>query len=187
MGYFSGIVLILLQVVFGLVLFLLILRVVLPLSGARFKNPLCQLVYKATNPILGPLGRVIPNYRRVSLAGVLLAFVIATLGVLALFAISGQPVSIPMVLLLGFGTVINMTLGLYFWAIVVRAVMSFFSPDYGNPAVELLNDITEPLLRVFRKMPPRLSGLDLSPLWACVAIRIVQYSLGYIGLGGISL
>jgi YggT family protein len=69
----------------------------------------------------------------------------------------------------------------------VRAVMSFFSPDYGNPAVELLNDLTEPVLRLFRKLPPRMSGLDLSPLWACVAIRIVQYSLGYIGLGGISL
>ena len=187
MNYFSGIVLILLQVVFGLVLFLLILRVVLPLSGARFKNPLCQLVYKATNPVLGPLGRVIPNYRRVSLAGVVLAWVIATLGVLALFAVAGQAISIPMVLLLGLGTVVNLTLGLYFWAIVVRAVMSFFSPDYGNPAVELLNDLTNPVLRLFRKMPPRLSGLDLSPLWACVAIRIVQYSLGYIGLGGISL
>jgi YggT family protein len=90
MGYFGGIVLILLQVVFGLVLFLLILRVVLPLSGARFKNPLCQLVYKTTNPVLGPLGKVIPNYRRVSIAGVLLAFLIATLGVLALFAVAGQ-------------------------------------------------------------------------------------------------
>jgi YggT family protein len=187
MGYFGGIVLILLQVVFGLVLFLLILRVVLPLSGARFKNPLCQLVYRATNPVLAPLGRVIPNYRRISLAGVLLTWLIATLGLAALMAVAGQSVSIPMLMLLGLGTVINLTLGLYFWAIVVRAVMSFFSPDYGNPAVELLNDLTAPVLKPFRKLPPRMSGLDLSPLWACVAIRIVQYTLAYIGLGGVSL
>ena len=188
MGYFGGILLILLQVVFGLVLFLLILRVVLPLSGARFKNPLCQLVYRATNPVLGPLGRVVPNYRRVSLAGILLAFVVAVVGIALLFWLAqGQTPSFLQLLLLGFGTVINLTLGLYFWAIVVRAVMSFFSPDHGNPAVELLNDLTDPVLKPFRKLPPRMSGLDLSPLWACVAIRILQYSLGYIGLGGISL
>src|SRR6185503_13333355 len=113
MGFFGGIVLILLQVVFGLVLFLLILRVVLPLSGARFKNPLCQLVYRATNPVLAPLGRVIPNFRRISLAGVLLAWLIATLGLAALMAVAGQSVSIPMLMLLGLGTVINLTLGLY--------------------------------------------------------------------------
>jgi len=187
MGYFSGIVMILLQVAFGLVLFLLILRVVLPLSGARFKNPLCQLVYKTTNPVLGPLGRVIPAWRRVSLAGVLLCWLVATLGIAALFALANQQASIWMLALLGLGTVVNMTLGLYFWAIVVRAVMSFFSPDYGNPAVELLNDLTDPVLKPFRKLPPKMSGLDLSPLYACVAIRIAQYSLGYVGLGGIAL
>jgi YggT family protein len=187
MGYFGGVLAILLQVVFGLVLFLLILRVVLPLSGARFKNPLCQLVYKATNPVLGPLGRAIPNWRRLSLAGVLLCWLIAALGVAALLALAGQSASFFMVALLGLGTVVNLTLAMYFWAIIVRAVMSFFSPDYGNPAVELLNDLTEPVLKVFRKLPPRMRGLDLSPLYACVAIRVLQYSLAYVGLGGIGL
>jgi YggT family protein len=187
MGFFGGIGVMLVQVVFGLLLFVMVLRVVLPLSGARFRNPLCQLIYRVTNPVLAPLGKVIPNFRRLSISAVLLTWLIATLGAGALWLLSGETPPLLGLLLLGLGIMIHFILGLYFWAVVVRAVMSFFSPDYGNPAVELLHDLTEPLLKPFRRLPPRMSGVDLSPLWACVAIRIVGYTLNYIGLSGFPL
>ena len=84
MGYFGGVGLILLQAAFGVLMFVAVLRVLLPLSGARFRNPICQLIYKATNPVLVPLTRAIPNFRGVSVAGILLAWIIALLGLVLL-------------------------------------------------------------------------------------------------------
>jgi YggT family protein len=185
MAYFSNIGALIASVLFGLLLFVAVLRVVLPISGARFRNPICQMVYRATNPILSPLGKFVPNVRNVSSAGILLAFVIATLAAATLMLLLGAPMNPLAVLWYGLGTLIQFTLTLYFWAIIVYALLSFVSPDRGNPAVELLTDLTAPVLKPFRKLPPKLPGMDLSPLWACLAIRIVQYTLSYVGMVGL--
>lgn len=189
MGYFGGIGLILVQAVFGLLLFVAVLRVVLPLSGARFRNPICQLIYKTTNPVLVPLTRAIPNFRGVSSAGILLAWLVCLLGIGLLVLLTGSTVGAVAVVLLSVELLVYFVLALYFWMIIIRAVMSFFSPDMRNPAVEVLHDLTDPVLRPFQKLPPRGAGIDLSPLYACVAIRIAQFTLttlgAYLGLPGL--
>ena len=182
MGYLGGVGTIVVQAVFGLLLFVAVLRVLLPLCGARFRNPICQLVYKVTNPVLVPLTRVLPNVRGVSTAGILLALVIAILNVALVVLLNGSTVGPLAILVVGFGMLLHFVLSLYFWAIIIRALMSFFSPDMGNPAVEVLHDLTQPVLKLFQRLPPRGMGIDLSPLWACLAIRLVQYTLVYIGL-----
>lgn len=182
MGYFGGVGLILVQAVFGLLLFVAVLRVLLPLSGARFRNPICQLVYKVTNPVLVPLTRAVPNFRGVSIAGILLAWIIALIDVGLVVLIAGHGAGTGTILLLSVGFLVHSVLMLYFWLIIIRALMSFLSPDMGNPAVEVLHDLTDPILRPFKKLPPRGLGIDLSPLYACITIRIVQYTLSYIGL-----
>lgn len=182
MGYLGGVGSIIAQAIFGLLLLVFVLRVLLPLAGARFRNPICQLIYRVTNPVLVPLTRVLPNVRGLSTAGVLVALLIALLNVAVVVMLSGAKIGFLQVLIIGFGLLLHFVLSLYFWTIIIRALMSFFSPDMGNPAVEVLHDLTEPVLRPFKLLPPRGLGIDLSPLWACLAIRLVQYTLIYIGL-----
>ena len=182
MGYIGGVGMIVVQAVFGLLLFVTVLRVLLPLAGARFRNPICQLIYKVTNPVLVPLTRAVPNVRGVSIAGILLAFLVALLYVGLVLLLSGRGAGPGIIALVSVAMLVQFVLSLYFWSIIIRALMSFFSPDMGNPAVEVLHDLTDPILKPFQKLPPRGAGIDLSPLYACVAIRIVQYTLSYLGL-----
>ncbi len=182
MGYFGSVGFMLAQVLLGLLLLLPVLRVILPLSRVRFGNPVCQAVYRATNPLLVPLGRVLPNWRGLSLGALLLAWLVAALAAWLLLAALGNLVGPLEAAALGFGTLLQFTLSLYFWAIVVVALMSFFSPDYGNPAVELVLGVAEPVLKPFRRIPLRFAGFDLSPLWACLALRLLKFSLAYFGL-----
>jgi len=79
MGYFGSVGFMLAQVLLGLLLLLPVLRVILPLSRVRFGNPVCQAVYRATNPLLVPLGRVLPNWRGLSLGALVLAWLVAAL------------------------------------------------------------------------------------------------------------
>lgn len=182
MGFLSGFGLIIMQAVAGLVLGLVVLRVLLPLSGARFRNPICQLIYQLTNPALVPLTRLLPNWRGVSVAGVVLAWLLAVLLNAIVLLLVGQPPSLALLAWLGVATLVQFVLLLYFWTIIIYALLSFFAPDPRHPMVELLTVLATPVLRPFRRLPPHLPGIDLSPLWALLTLRLLQYTLAYIGL-----
>jgi YggT family protein len=58
-------------------------------------------------------------------------------------------------------------------AIFVRAIMSWFNLDPYNPLVQLLGQITDPIIEPIRRIMPRLGMIDLSPLVAIIVLRIV--------------
>jgi YggT family protein len=68
---------------------------------------------------------------------------------------------------------------LYSWLIIIRAVVSWTRPNFGNPLIQLLVKITEPILRPLRALvpPSKLGGIDLSPILAIVVVQIVRYLL----------
>jgi YggT family protein len=42
-----------------------------------------------------------------------------------------------------------------------------------NAVLDFLRDVTEPFLRIFRRLPLRVGPLDLTPIVALLALRIV--------------
>ena len=63
------------------------------------------------------------------------------------------------------------------FAIIVRALMSWFNPSPENPIVVLLNDITEPVLAPLRRIVPRLGMIDITPLVAILLMSVIQQVL----------
>lgn len=61
--------------------------------------------------------------------------------------------------------IINISLTLYMWIIIVRALISWFSPDPRNRFVIILHRLTEPVLKPIRRIipPSKLGGIDISP------------------------
>ena len=59
----------------------------------------------------------------------------------------------------------------YFYAIVLYALLSLVAPGGYSPLQSLLTTLCEPVLRPFRRILPVIAGLDLSPLWAGIAIQ----------------
>jgi len=61
------------------------------------------------------------------------------------------------------------------WVIIIRALISWVSPNPYNPIVRFLYSITEPLLwRIRRYLPVVFSGIDLSPVVAILAIIFLR-------------
>ena len=56
---FANAGLMLVDTLFALVLFVVVLRVLLQFIRANFYNPICQAVFKITNPLLMPWQRVL--------------------------------------------------------------------------------------------------------------------------------
>jgi len=61
------------------------------------------------------------------------------------------------------------------WLIIIRALLSWVSPDPFNPIVRFLYGVTEPLLEPFRRIiPGHMIGIDLSPIFALLFIWFLK-------------
>lgn len=70
--------------------------------------------------------------------------------------------------------ILDMALTFFMWLIIIRALISWVSPDPYNPIVRFLMAATDPVLRPVQRMLPPMSGLDLSPLVVIFIIYFLQ-------------
>jgi len=78
-------------------------------------------------------------------------------------------------LIVALATVVDYALWAYMWAFIIRAVLSWVSPDPYNPIVRALYAITEPVLSQLRRRLPLFAGsIDFSPVVAILIIVFLQ-------------
>jgi YggT family protein len=74
--------------------------------------------------------------------------------------------------------ILDIALTIFYWLILIRAIISWVNPDPSNLIVQFLYKSTEPVLEpIRRKVPFWNLGIDISPLIAFLAIIFVQYFL----------
>ncbi len=61
--------------------------------------------------------------------------------------------------------------------ILIRVVVSWYSPRPTNVLIIILYRLTEPLLAPLRRIIPRVGRLDFSPLVAIILIQLIYYLL----------
>lgn len=175
MNYVANAGQLLVEVFFGAAIGLLILRVLLQVVRANFNNPICQFLYRVTNPILLPMRRIIPAWRRLDVAGVLLAWLLTALKVVIVYAMMGETLGIGGLALMALADLLGAVLTILVILIIVRIVLSFVGNGGSyHPAVPLVFGLTEPILKPIRRMLPAPGGLDFSPMLAWLAILLVR-------------
>ena len=72
---------------------------------------------------------------------------------------------------------LDMLLNLYFWILIISALLTWVNPDPRNPIVRFLYSVTEPVLYAVRRRLPfvQAGGIDLSPIVVILGIMLVQY------------
>ncbi len=71
--------------------------------------------------------------------------------------------------------ILDIGLTLYMWIVIIRALLSWVSPDPYNPIVRFLYRATEPVLRPVRRLIPMGNiGIDISPVIVIVVIYLLQ-------------
>jgi YggT family protein len=71
--------------------------------------------------------------------------------------------------------VLHYVLYFYMWVVIIRAVLSWVSPDPYNPIVRFIHNVTEPVLfrvRVWLRLG--YGGIDFSPIVVLLAILFLQ-------------
>ena len=80
---------------------------------------------------------------------------------------------------------IELALSLLFWAIFIRAILSWVQPNPYNPVVRFLDRVTDPILRPLQRHLPLLGGIDLSPLVAMLLIEAAKMLLPRLLFGSL--
>ena len=72
--------------------------------------------------------------------------------------------------------VLGSLLNIYFWIVIISAVLTWVRPDPYNPIVRTLRLLTEPVFYRVRKWLPftYTSGLDFSPVVLLLAIELIN-------------
>jgi YggT family protein len=156
----------------SLALTVVLVRLLLQLARADFRNQVAQAVVKLTNPLILPLRRILPPMGKVDTASVIAVVLIAVLKVAIVSGLSGLELPGAVVWLRAVAfEIVRSTLWTYFYAIFLYALLSMIAPGGYSPLQSLLASLCEPVLRPFRRLIPPISGIDLSPLWAGIAIQ----------------
>ena len=74
--------------------------------------------------------------------------------------------------------VLGYAIDIFWWLVVIRALLSWVSPDPYNPIVQFIERATEPILAPFRRCVPAFNiGIDLSPILAILFLYFLKIFL----------
>jgi len=157
----------------------ILLRLLLQWVRADFYNPLCQFLIKVTNPVLVPARRVIPSIGKLDTASVVVMLLLELFQLLIIDQLSGAGFDLQFILLFSVRKLAVTLLMTYFVLILANVVISWIGRQSRHPLVPLIYQLTEPVLRPFRKLIPVIGGIDLSPLFALITLRFLLLLLGW--------
>jgi len=156
-----------------------LLRLLLQWVRADFYNPLTQLLIKLTDPLLVPLRHVVPALGRLDTAAVVLMLILEFIGIWLTGKIGSRGMEWQQIIAFSAIKLMMTLLMTYFFLIIVAVVLSWLGQGLRHPFIPLVFQLTEPVLRPIRKLIPPIAGIDLSPLFALIAIRFLILLLGW--------
>jgi YggT family protein len=165
------------QVAFGLLTLTLLLRFYLQWVRAPYRNPLADFVNALTDFMVRPARRVLPGLWGIDLPTLLLAWLMQLLEWLVVLQVRGYRFGAEIgIALIGIAAVAaiavaKMLVYIVLFATLLQAVLSWVNP--GSPVAPLLDAMTRPFLRMFRRRIPPIGNVDLSPLFLMVACQLL--------------
>lgn len=176
MGGFAAVGYFLVSVTFGVILFILWLQIAIKYYRVSQINPLAQMVYTLTHPILHPINRLLgfkPSLRY-DWAALMVIILVEFLKIVLISLIGFQQI-LPVVYLVIYAAAdfIIQPLNLLFYALIIKIVLSYTNPRWQHPAVECLNIITDPLIKIGRRIVPNISGFDFSPFVMMIILKVI--------------
>jgi YggT family protein len=161
----------------GLFAAALLVRFWLQAVRAPARHPAAPFLAALTDWCVRPARRVIPGLWGLDLATLVLAWLVLAALQIALLLVRGWMFDADVArVLAGVGLhaaieTVRWSVYVFIGALIVQAVLGWTQP--ASPLVPVLNALTRPLLRPLRRRIPPIGNVDLSPLFAIVALQLL--------------
>jgi YggT family protein len=148
-----------------------LLRLLFQLVRADFRDPMADAIVRVTNWLILPLRKVLPPIGKVDTATVVAVIAVACVHTGVLLGFDGQLIgNVPTFLRLTVVGLVDLTLRIYLFALLLYWLTSFVTPGGYAPGVRLLAQLCEPVLKPVRRVIPRIGQIDFSVLWVSIGI-----------------
>jgi YggT family protein len=185
-GYFSQPILFIIEVLFGLYMAIVALRIVMQWAHWEYHNPLVQLIIRATQMPVKFLRRFIPPLGRWDTATIVLLFALAILKLFLIALLQPSLFNLVVVLRLALADIFSLFITLFSASIIIQVILSWVQPhNSDNPITPLISRMNTPLLRPIRQRLPAMSGLDLSPLIVLLGLQLLAMLVLPLLTGGL--
>jgi YggT family protein len=154
-----------------LVVFAFLMRVVLQVVRADFRNAIAQAIVRITNPLVLPLRRVIPPIGKFDAASFVALLLVEFAAAAILISLQGHALEPAGLVRFAIIDLLRNILQFYLVAIIIYVILSWVAPGTYSPAGALLASICEPLLAPVRRVIPPIGGLDLSALFVLIGLQ----------------
>jgi YggT family protein len=163
----------LIETVFGLFIYVVLLRFWMQVLRASFRTPVGQFVTALTNWAVLPARRVVPSFRQYDLASFVVAWVAQILKLVLLYAAMAGALVAPGLAMLVWSLfeLLRYSLHLLILVVIVQVLFSWFNP--GSPLGYVFDSLAQPFYAFFRRFIPPIGSVDLSPLIVVVLAQIV--------------
>ena len=182
MGTLQNIGIFLVDTLFTLYIYAVVIRFLLALSRADFYNQISQFIVKITNPLLVPIRRIIPPVGKLDTATIVLALALVFSKAFLITILAGGTLSFGVLFFYTIIELIRVIIWMYIIALVLQAIMSWVGNTYGNPLSSILNSLTNPILAPIRNVVPMVGMIDLSPMVAILGLNILLIIVNGFGI-----
>jgi YggT family protein len=176
-SYLTDPLVFLIRTLFGLYIAVVVIRFLLQWIRADFYNPVSQFIVRVTSPVLRPLRQLIPGYRGLDVASLVLAWGLMAVQLGLIAGLSGFGGSLLGALVWAIPALLELVIDIFLFAVLIRVILSWLNPDPYNPVVSLLERLTDPLLRPVQRLIPPIGGIDLSPMAVIIGLVLLQMLL----------
>lgn len=174
-AYFNAPLIFLIDVLFGLYIGIVALRIIMQWAQWEYHNQLVQLIIKATQVPVKFLRKYIPPLGRWDSATIVLLIALTFIKLFLIGLFQHIPLNILILSRLVLADIFSLFITLFSVSILIQVVLSWIAPHNGdNPITPLISRMNNPILRPIRRLLPAMGGLDLSPLVALLSLQILS-------------
>ena len=76
----------------------------------------------------------------------------------------------------------GLLVNVYFFILIAMIIVSWVAPGSRHPAIELIWQISEPVMTPFRSLLPNMGGIDFSPILLFVGLNVLQIGLRHLAM-----
>lgn len=167
----------LINILFSLYVYVIMLRILLELVGADYYHPVCQFVLSLTDKSVSVLKKILPRLRKFDLPAVVLMVAVQVIKLLLLILLSSFSISVAMFFVVALVQLIDQLFSLYIFMIIVFAALSWVHSPNTAVLISLLYKLLDPILKPIRKVLPLIGNVDLSPLVAIIILYFLRIAI----------
>ena len=172
----TNVVLFLVGLIFDLYIIILMLYLLIQKLGVSDHNLVSQFIIRVTNLFVSPLKRVIPEFNGFDFAIVFLIIVFEFIQAFLLFWLRSRLIPhFGGLFLISISALGNKFMSLYFYAIILRVIMSWVVSLQQSPVAEIIFLITEPMIRFIRRLIPVIVGFDSTALLLLILFPLISF------------